>query len=382
MYLQQRLEKHREKNLWRTREAMYSLSPREISTSAGPCLNFSSNDYLGLSHHPAVKESMIKAVELYGAAACASPFTGGYHVLHEALEESLKSWLQVPYVIVFSNGYLANTGVLQALTQRHGSIVMDRLAHASLVDGAQLSAAKLIRFPHQDLNALKNHLEQQRDQPSLVVSEGVYSMDGDISDLPKLSELADCQKNNLLYIDDAHGIGVLAEGRGSWHHHHMPANPNAIIMGTLSKALGSAGAFVACFDETIYQNILQFTRTYLFNTALSPLCAAASIAAIDTIQKEPQLLLQLNKNIQFFKTLAQEKNLPLLNSQTPIQPLIIGEAHTALALSRSLKEKNIWLQAIRPPTVPTNKSRLRITLNAHHTQEDLTKLIFILSKSL
>ena len=445
MHIQTRLETHRAKHLWRTRQPGYSVSPREIwMKDYGVCLNFSSNDYLGLSHHPHVKESAIKAIEQYGVGASASPFTGGYHVLHEALEERLKSWLNIqippnpPFikgrieplikgelkVILFSNGYLANVGVLQALSQRHGHIFMDKLAHASLLDGAQLSRATVHRFPHQDLESLNALLDPTGAQKELIVAEGVYSMDGDISPLPELLKLTQASKQRLLYVDDAHGFGVLAGGRGAWHHHALPADPQVIMMGTLSKALGSAGAFVACFDEAIYQTILQFTRTYLFNTALSPLCAAASLAAIDVIEQEPQLLKQLEKNIQFFKSLTKipptppftkggiepldslllkkgeiDLNSPTLHRGgidsplckrgvrgdfaigTPIQPIIIGDSEKALQLSQALRKEQIWLQAIRPPTVPINTSRLRVTINAHHTESDLERLCTQLLKA-
>jgi 8-amino-7-oxononanoate synthase len=369
----QRLQKHIDAHLWREREPLIALSAREVYSpiTQKTYLNFSSNDYLGLAHHPCVIQATRAALAQYGVGASSAPTLTGYHPLQQTLEEQLCQWLNIPYGFVMSNGYLANVGVIPALGMK--SILLDKEAHASLIDGARLAEVPWARFHHNDIVHCEQKLKTL-EAPTLLVVEGVYSMSGSRAPLPELLVLAE-KYNALVYYDDAHGIGVMPP---------PAAHPRLIYMGTLSKALGSYGAFVGCYHETLYHTLLQFTRTHLFNTALPPMLMAAGLAALEVIQTEP-VVERLWRNIELFHAQAglvgarcvspagEARVIP--TGKTAIQPIFLESTEQAIQMTKNLKEAGFWVSTIRPPTVPT--SQLRVVLNAAHTEEDIEKLVLL-----
>jgi 8-amino-7-oxononanoate synthase len=281
--------------------------------------------------------------------------------------------------LLFSSGYMANMGVLSSLLNRQDAVYQDRLNHASLLDGGLLSAAKFQRYRHQDLSDLQRQLDKTQARRHLVATDAVFSMDGDTALLKPLSQLC-CAQQAWLMIDDAHGFGVLGpDGGGSALAQGLTTDDCPIYMATLGKALGSYGAFVAGSDVLI-ETLIQFSRNYIYTTALPPAIAAASLAAVKLLQHEVWRQQHLNHLIRLFKQQAEHLRLPLMPSGTAIQPLLIGSSEMALRLSESLKEMGFLVTAIRPPTVPKNTARLRITLSAAHTENHLQQLLAALLK--
>ncbi|WGI26008.1 8-amino-7-oxononanoate synthase [Halomonas alkaliantarctica] len=353
-------------NRWRTRQGV------ENST-----LGFAGNDYLGLAQDPRVCEAQAAGARRYGAGAGASHLVSGHLTVHDALEEGLARWTGRERALLFSTGYMANLGVLQALADRHTAIFQDRLNHASLIDGAAMSGARSRRFHHRDAIDLKSLLARSECTHKLVVSDGVFSMDGDIADIATLVE-ASQQHNAWLMIDDAHGVGVLGDnGSGcvasTWSSTEVP-----ILVGTLGKALGTAGAFVAG-DAELIEHLIQFSRSYIYTTAQPPAIAAATLKALEIVQSEPELRAQLNANIAYFRREALLLGLPLSDSVTPIQPLILGDEVRTLRWAAQLQQRGIHVGAIRPPTVPSGEARLRITLSAGHTRDHIDQLLAALT---
>lgn len=351
---------------WRTRQVIKIGSSDSV-------LDFAGNDYLGLAHDSRVGEAQADGARRYGAGAGASHLVSGHLDVHDALEEALACWTGRERALLFSTGYMANLGVLQALADRNTAIFQDRLNHASLLDGAALSGARNRRFHHRDSNDLERLLIRSDCPHKLVVSDGVFSMDGDIADIEGLAST--CQRHHAwLMIDDAHGVGVLGEnGSGSvgsiWSSANVP-----ILVGTFGKALGTAGAFVAG-DAALIDHLIQFSRSYVYTTAQPPAIAAATLKALEIVQSEPELRAQLNANIAYFRHEALHLGLPLSDSATPIQPLILGEEARTLSWALQLQQKGIQVGAIRPPTVPKGESRLRITLSARHQRDDIDQLL-------
>jgi 8-amino-7-oxononanoate synthase len=275
---------------------------------------------------------------------------------------------------------MANMGLCQALVGKGDYVFEDRLNHASLIDGGLISGARLQRYQHNDITSLQKKLEKTKtDTEKLVLTDGVFSMDGDIADLPALSAL--CKKNDSwLMVDDAHGFGVLGSidssspGKGCLQHHSLDQNDVPIYMATLGKAIGTAGAFIAGSEELI-ETIIQQARTYIYTTAIPAAIAEATRCSLNIIQSEPEHLQNLNNNISYFRDHCMESSLPVEDSQTAIQPIIIGEDYKALQISQALFERGFLVTAIRPPTVPEGTSRLRITLSAKHTHEHIDRLI-------
>jgi len=336
-------------------------------------LNFCSNDYLGLAAHPKVVERFREAAKRYGVGSGASHLVCGHSAPHHELEEALADFTGRPRALLFSSGYAANTGVLTTLLQRGDTVFEDRLNHASLLDGGLHSAATFKRFPHNDTSALQPKLHQARGR-ALVVVDGVFSMDGDVAPLPALAELC-AQEDAWLMVDDAHGFGVLGErGVGSTEAAGLSVNEVPILMATLGKALGTAGAFVAG-SQLLVENLVQYARNYIYTTAMPPAVAAASLESLSLLREEAWRREHLRSLIQRFRSGAQAIGLPLASSRSAIQPLMVGEADVAMGLSEKLRQRGILIGAIRPPTVPAGTSRLRITLSAAHSEGQIDQLL-------
>ena len=339
---------------------------------------FCSNDYLGLAADSRLTEALIAGARKWGVGAGASHLVSGHYAVQRALEERLAAFVGRERALVFSSGFMANTGIIPALVGRGDAIFADRLNHASLIDGMLLSRADTHRFPHLDMAALERQLSASEAKTKLIASDSVFSMDGDVAPLRELMALAE-RFDAWLLIDDAHGFGVLGpQGRGA------PAEAGIdgwrlIQMGTLSKAAGVSGAFVAG-EATVIEWLMQKARTYLFTTGSPPALAQALIASIDLIEKGDERRAHLAALIErLTKGLAQER-WKLLPSRTPIQPLIVGDNATALALGADLMKESLWIPAIRPPTVPAGSARLRITLSASHTLNDVDRLVEALDR--
>ncbi len=371
--LQVRLEQRKAQDLLRQRLTLEGAQSVRINAEGKEYLNFSSNDYLGLANHPKLIEAMQKAAKQYGVGSGASHLIIGHSEQHHALEEEVAEFLGVERALLFSTGYMANYGVLTCLPDKNDLIIQDKLNHASLIDGGMASSAKMLRYAHADLESFERQMKQPAES-RLVVTDGVFSMDGDIAPLPDL--IASCKKHKAsLMIDDAHGFGVLGEqGKGSLEHFNLAQQTADIYMATLGKALGGFGAFVAG-SELLIESLIQFGRSYIYTTAMPSAVAAANRASLQLVQEESWRREQLQKNIVYFRRLASEYDIPLMPSDTAIQPVLIGRNDKTLAISRALKEAGILLVAIRPPTVPENSARLRVTLTAEHSTDDLDYLL-------
>ena len=337
-------------------------------------LNFCSNDYLGLSQQFSVVNALEDAAAREGAGATASHLVCGHHAAHDALEREIAEWLELPDALLFGSGYLANLAVVQALLGDEDVCVQDRLNHASLVDAARLAGCRLRRYPHGDAEGALRQLRAAPGGAALLATDGVFSMDGDIAPLRELSLAARMQKA-LLYVDDAHGIGVLgAQGRGAVAEAGLDLRAAPLRMLTLGKALGGYGAVVAG-DADLVGHLRETARPYIYTTALPPAQAAASLAAVKLARREDWRREKLVALAAQFRTGAQRQGLELLPSDTPIQPVLCGDNATALAMSAELERAGVWVAAIRPPTVPEGRARLRITLTAAHTEADVDALV-------
>lgn len=346
-------------------------------------ISFCSNDYLGLANHPMLKQAMIDAVETYGVGSGAAHLVNGHSIAHHELEEELAEFTGYPRALLFSTGYMANLGLCQALVGKKDYVFEDRLNHASLIDGGLLSGARFQRYRHNDVSDLRKKISKVSGESSekLVLSDSVFSMDGDIADIPALSSLCK-DTDSWLMIDDAHGFGTLGEtGKGCLQHFSLDNNDVPVYMATLGKAMGTAGAFIAGSDALI-ETIIQQARSYIYTTAMPAAIAEATRCSLKIIQSEPQHLQQLNENIAYFKTCCSQAELDIEDSQTAIQPLLIGDDEKAISLSQKLFDKGFLVTAIRPPTVPEGTSRLRITLSAKHRREHIDQLIETLSRLL
>ncbi|HNB79334.1 MAG TPA: 8-amino-7-oxononanoate synthase [Rhodocyclaceae bacterium] len=336
-------------------------------------LAFASNDYLGLAGHRDIVAAAREGAERYGIGSGASHLVSGHSRAHELLEARLAGFVGMPRALGFCTGYMANLAVIPALLGRNDAVFADRLNHASLVDAAVLSRAEHHRFPHRDLAALERQLARSEAPRKLIATDAVFSMDGDIAPLPGLLDLA--QKHDAwLLVDDAHGFGVLGpQGRGTLAHFGL-ASPRLILMGTLGKAAGVAGAFVAA-HETVIEWLLQRSRPYIFTTAAPPLLSHALLTAIDLIERGDARRAHLNALIARLRDGLNGLRWPLADSRTPIQPLIIGDNHATLAVAQALDAQGIWTPAIRPPTVPRGEARLRISLTAAHDEVQVERLV-------
>ncbi|HEX4583302.1 MAG TPA: 8-amino-7-oxononanoate synthase [Burkholderiaceae bacterium] len=344
-----------------------------LQVNGEPCLAFCSNDYLGLASHPALADAVRAALDEYGVGAGASGHICGHTRVHEALEERLARFVRLPRALHFSTGYMANLGVLPALAGPGDAIFSDRLNHASLIDAARLSRADVVVYPHCDLDALDCQMHASEHRSKLVVTDAVFSMDGDLAPLPQLRAL--CERHDAwLVVDDAHGFGVLGESGAGSLAHWAVRSERIVYIGTLGKAAGVFGAFVAA-DADVVEWILQRARTYLFTTASPPLLAAALLAALDVIESESWRRRRLAALIDRISSGLSGLPWRLLPSTTAIQPLIIGDNSLAMSLMESLRRAGIWVPAIRPPTVPSGTARLRISLSAAHRDQDIDRLL-------
>lgn len=345
-------------------------------------IDFCGNDYLGLARHPDLIAALTRAAVVEGVGTGAAHLVSGHRGEHAALEEELADWTGRQRAVLFSTGVMANLGALQALLGA-GSLlgrgdvlcVQDRLNHASLIDGAQLAGAELRRYPHGDAEAAARQLDARPDHPALLATDGVFSMDGDIAPLAALATL--CRKRHaLFYVDDAHGLGVMGqEGAGSVAAAGLDAKQVPVLMGTLGKALGTAGAFVAG-DADLIEAIVQFARPYIYTTATPAALAAATRASLRLVRADTDGRRErLTAHIKRFRASARQLGLAVMPSSTAIQPLLVGSADAALSASRALEAAGFLVVAIRPPTVPQGAARLRITLSAAHTPDQIDTLL-------
>ena len=343
-------------------------------------LSFATNDYLGLAAHPGMREALTQAAQKWGVGASAAHLLGGHRAPHAELEQALAEWTGREAALLFATGYMANVGVLDALLEPGDLCVQDRLNHASLLDGARMAGAELRRYPHADAAAAARQLGLRPSAAALLATDGVFSMDGDIAPLADLAMLARSSHATLL-VDDAHGIGVLGpHGAGSVAAAGLDARAVPVLVGTLGKALGAQGAFIAG-PPGLVEALAQSARAHVYSTAPPPAVAAATLAAVRLAQGAPgeALRQRLRENIARLRQGAAQLGLHLLPSDTPIQPLPLGDAQTALAWSRALEQAGLHVPAIRPPTVPSGRSRLRIALSAAHRPEHIDRLLDVLS---
>lgn len=361
--------------LRRRRRILESAQTPHLRAEGRDWLSFCSNDYLGLAAHPDLVAAVTSAAAQFGVGGGAAHLVSGHHALHQQLEDGLAAFMGRP-CLLFAGGFAANTGILPALVGRDDVILADKLVHASLIDGAQLSRATLRRFRHNDLAHLEQLLQAAAGKRCLIVVDGVFSMDGDVAPLPQILALAE-RYDAWVYVDDAHGFGVLgAQGRGSLEHFGL-SSQRIIHLCTLGKAAGVAGAAVFA-EQSVIDWLLQSARSYVFSTSSPPLLAAALSAALRLIQTEPQRRQSLQALISQLRQGCADLPWALLDSPTAIQPLIIGSNQAALAVAAALAERGIWVPAIRPPTVPVGTARLRITLTASHSADDVTQLLLAL----
>jgi glycine C-acetyltransferase/8-amino-7-oxononanoate synthase len=340
---------------------------------------FCSNDYLGLSQHPKIKETAAQITQEFGTGAGASRLISGNHLLYSQLEAKIASFKQREAALVFPTGYMANLGALNSLLDGRDTVIMDRLNHASLVDAARLSKAKLQVYPHKDMTALEKVLKRsQKFVKRLVVTDSVFSMDGDIAPLPRIVKLAK-KYNALTMIDEAHATGVLGKtGRGAEEHFEIVGQID-IVMGTLSKAIGSLGGFVAGSTELI-DYLINKARSFIYTTGLPPAVCAASLTAFEIIENQPALRRKLWQNVSYLKGKLTQMGFNLMGSETQIIPIFVGDSETTIRMAEFLFEHGIFVSGIRPPTVPKGQSRLRISVSAQHTKENLDELIEVLNK--
>lgn len=341
-------------------------------------VSFCSNDYLGLAAHPEVIAAFQQAAGHYGVGSGASHMVTGHCRIHQQLEEALAEFTGRDKALLFSTGYMANMGVINALADEHTVILQDALNHASLLDGGWLSRGQSRRYAHSDLTALESWL-QSAHGPCLIVSDGVFSMDGDMAPMAGLVALAQ-QYQAALMIDDAHGIGCVGEGgRGVIAHSGWLAQEQVpVLVGTFGKAFGTAGAFVAG-DRDLIEFIEQFARTYVFTTAMPPALAAATLCSLQLIQRESWRREYLNTLIARFRHETTRLGLAMLPSESPVQALVLGDVEKTMAASRYLRTRGFQVSAIRPPTVPTGTARLRFTLSAAHTETQLHQLLAVMA---
>lgn len=360
--------------LWRQPPRVEYLDATRAMVDGRTLTVFCHNDYLGLAHAPELAAARIAAAGRWGGGSTASALVCGYSRPHARLEAALAEWTGRERALLFSTGYMANVGVLQALLRSGDLCVQDKLNHASLLDGARLAQAELRRYPHADAAAAGRQLAARPAAAALLASDGVFSMDGDIAPLAALADLA-ARRQALLLVDDAHGLGVLGpQGAGCVAAAGLDSIQVPLLVGTLGKAVGSAGAFVAG-PAGLIEDLAQFTRSHIYSTAPPPALAEATLAAVRLARAADDRREHLQSLIAYFRRAAAQLGLPLMPSWTPIQPLSLGEAGLASQISARLADAGFLVAAIRPPTVPAGQSRLRITLSAAHSQAQLDRLL-------
>jgi len=377
--LSEALRERRQSGLYRQRLEVASAQGAEVVVEGQRLTAFCSNDYLGLASHPTVTAAFAQGLREYGAGAGASHLVCGHMTPHQQLEQALAEFTGRERALLFSSGYLANLGVLTALLGKGDEVSQDRLNHASLLDGGLLSGARFRRYRHVDIGALRKLLGKSIAGRRLVVTDGVFSMDGDMAPLPELAALCR-RKGASLMVDDAHGVGVLGEtGGGTLEHYALSQEDVPILMGTLGKAFGVMGAFVAGSEELI-ESLIQSARSYIYTTALPPAAAQATLAALDLVKSGRDLRAALQRNIAQLRQGCTQMGLAIQASDTAIQALVLGESATALQWSAALRQRGLLVPAIRPPTVPAGTARLRIALSAAHTETQIDQLLNALAE--
>lgn len=373
-----RLAERRAADLYRQRPLLDSPQGPLVTVDGRELLAFCSNDYLGLANHPQVIEAWRAGAARWGVGGGASHLVIGHSTPHHELEEALADFTGRPRALLFSTGYMANLGAVTALVGRGDTVLEDRLNHASLLDAGLLSGARFSRYLHNDSASLATRLDKAEGN-TLVVCDGVFSMDGDLADLPALCAEAR-RKDAWLMVDDAHGFGTLgATGGGVVEHFGLGLDDVPVLVGTLGKAFGTAGAFVAGSDELI-DTLVQFARPYIYTTSQPPALACATLKSLELLRSEHWRREHLAALIRRFREGAASIGLQLMDSDTPIQPILIGDSGRAMALSQALRERGILVTAIRPPTVPAGSARLRVTLSAAHDLAQVDRLLEALSQ--
>ena len=374
------LKEKQSQHLYRAPLVCESAQQPAMKINGKDMLTFCSNDYLGLANHSDVIKAFKQAADKYGVGSGAAHLINGHSIEHQMLEEELADFTGRERVLLFSTGYMANMGVVNALMERGDAIFADRLNHASLIDASLLSKAKLQRYAHNDLDSLQKRYANTSSDNSLILSDGVFSMDGDCAPVTDLATIAEKNKAWLM-IDDAHGFGVLGKnGAGLLEQQNLSQQQVPILMATLGKAFGTAGAFIAGSHDLI-EYLIQTARTYIYTTAMPPAIAAATRASLKLVQEHWRRE-KLDSLIGQFKQGANELGLELMPSDTPIQPILIGDAKKALGISKQLKQQGILVTAIRPPTVEKGTSRLRVTFSASHNDNHIKLLLDKLSKAI
>jgi 8-amino-7-oxononanoate synthase len=377
--LASRLEARRAGGLYRRRQVIDGPQGASVCIDGKEYLSFCSNDYLGLANHPDVVAAFHRGLDEYGAGSGAAHLVTGHTRAHHELEEELACFVRRPRALLFSTGYMANLGAIAALVGRGDRVFEDYTNHASLLDGARLSGARLVRYRHADAGDLERRLSTAADSEYLVATDGVFSMDGDMAPVRELAEVAQ-RHAAWLMVDDAHGLGVTGpQGRGSVAAAGLDSSQVPVLVGTLGKAFGTFGAFVAGSDELI-ETLIQQARTWIYTTASPAAVAVATRAALRRVVEDEWRRMHLRELVAGFRAGAAQLGLALCDSPTPIQPLIVGEAGTAMRLSAALHEQGILITAIRPPTVADGTARLRITFSAAHTREQVDRLLDALEK--
>jgi 8-amino-7-oxononanoate synthase len=372
--LQAQLNLRREEHLYRTRLNVASGCSSTLSVEGRSLINFCSNDYLGLASHPDISLALKQAADLYGTGSGASHLVSGHSVVHQKLEEQLAEYSGRPRALLFSTGYMANMGAINALVGRRDLVLQDQLNHASLLDGGRLSQADFKRYKHVDMASLEQRLEQSSAERKLVVSDGVFSMDGNLAPLSEISTLAE-KHNAWLMVDDAHGVGVLGpQGGGLVEQLGMNLKQVPVLVGTLGKSFGTFGAFVAG-SEALIETLIQFSRSYIYTTALPPAVAAATLASLKIVRQESWRRDKLVQLVTRFRRGAEQIGLQLGASNTPIQPVLINNDAKVMQVGQSLRDAGFLVGAIRPPTVPVGTGRLRITFSADHSEEQVDQLV-------
>ncbi|KTB94940.1 8-amino-7-oxononanoate synthase [Pseudomonas syringae ICMP 11293] len=371
--LRTRLDARRAAHLYRQRPLLQSPQGPQVIVDGQPLLAFCNNDYMGLANHPEVIAAWQAGAERWGVGGGASHLVIGHSAPHHELEEALAELTGRPRALLFSNGYMANLGAVTTLVGQGDTVLEDRLNHASLLDAGLLSGARFSRYLHNDVSSLEARLDKSVGD-TLVVTDGVFSMDGDIADLPALARSARA-KGAWLMVDDAHGFGPLGgNGAGIVEHFGLSMDDVPVLVGTLGKSFGTSGAFVAGSEELI-ETLIQFARPYIYTTSQPPALACATLKSLQLLRTEHWRREHLTRLIQQFRRGAEQIGLQLMDSFTPIQPIMIGDAGRALHLSQLLRERGLLVTAIRPPTVPAGSARLRVTLSAAHSEADVQLLL-------
>ena len=380
-HLQTQLSQQKNSQRYRQRKIIETAQDVVIKIAGKNYLNFCSNDYLGLANHPRLIQRQKQALDNYGCGSGASHLVSGHSAAHHNLEQELAEFLGVEAAILFSSGYMANLGILNTILTRQDSVFEDRLNHASLIDAGLFCQAKMKRYAHADSSALQQQLLASNSPHKLIISDAVFSMDGDIAPIPQLVQLAN-DHSAWLMLDDAHGFGVLGEkGRGSMEYYNLLPEQVDIYMATLGKAMGVSGAFVAGSKDLI-ETLIQFSRTYTYTTAMPAVLAETLRESLLLLTQESWRREKLHDLINYFRHSALLLGIKLMDSPTAIQPIIIGDNQVATYLTEELMQQGIYVAAIRPPTVPENTARLRITLSANHQKQDIDRLLDVLITSM